>query len=55
MPSLVDAIRAVPDDQLEMERELPWGTSTVADALPVPYWNTCYHEGQISYIHTLIE
>ena len=53
--ALVAAIRAVPDDQLERELALPWGMSTVADALLVPYWNMCYHEGQISYIHTLIE
>ena len=53
--ALVEAIRAVPDDELELELELPWAMSTVADALLIPYWNMCYHEGQISYIHTLIE
>lgn len=53
--ALVAVIRAVPDDQLELELGLPWGMSTVADALLIPYWNMCYHEGQISYIHTLTE
>lgn len=53
--ALVAALRAIPDDQMELEVELPWGKSTVADALLIPYWNMCYHEGQISYIHTLLE
>ena len=53
--ALAEAIRAVPDDHLELAVALPWGTSTVADALLIPYWNMCYHEGQISYIHTLSE
>ena len=51
--TLAAAIRALPDDQLELEVTLPGETSTVADDLLHPYWNMSYHEGQINYIQTL--
>lgn len=51
--ALADAIRAIPDDQLDQEITLPGEISTVADDLLHSYWNMVYHEGQISYIQTL--
>jgi len=53
--ALVAAIRAVPDDQLELAITLPDEISTVAEDLLHPYWNMAYHEGQINYIRTLEE
>jgi len=51
--ALAAAIRALPDDQLELEVTLPGETSTVADDMLHAYWNMSYHEGQINYIQTL--
>ena len=50
---LASAIRATPDDALELTIPLPWETITVALAFLLPYWNMSYHEGQITYIQTL--
>ena len=51
--SLVAAIRAIPDDHLELEIALPGETSTVAEDIFHSYWNMAYHGGQINYIHSL--
>jgi len=50
---LVDAIRAVPDEQLETILKAPW------DEAPIGFWLTYagghnqYHIGQMNYIQTL--
>lgn len=51
--ALAAAIRALPDDHLELEVTLPGETSTVADDMLHSYWNMSYHEGQINYIRAL--
>lgn len=50
---LTAAIRAAPDEALEMEIALPWATRSLADIFLLPYWNMSYHEGQINYIQSL--
>jgi len=52
---LAAAIRATPDDSLEIPITLPWETITLAQCFLIPYWNMSYHEGQIAYIQTLCE
>ncbi len=46
----VSAIEAVPDSELDIEIEMPWGKYTVAQIMSYPYWNMAYHEGQTNYI-----
>ena len=53
--SLVTAIRAVSEEELEREIVLPGETSTVREDLLHSYWNMTYHEGQINYIQTLCD
>src|SRR5438046_3053896 len=50
---VVAVIRAVPDDALSVEIELPWGKSTLAEIISYPYWNMTYHLGQINYIASM--
>lgn len=46
----VSVIEAVPDSDLGIEIEMPWGNYTVAQTMAYPYWNMSYHEGQTNYI-----
>ena len=48
------AIEVLPDDDLEIEIAMPWGPSTLAQIAAYPYWNACYHEGQINYIASIL-
>ena len=48
------AVRAIPDDALTDEIEMPWRTQTVAEIVAYPYWNMTYHLGQINYIASLL-
>ena len=50
----IAAINSVPDEDLSVEIELPWGKMTIAQILAYPYWNMSYHEGQIYYISSLL-
>ena len=52
---LAATIRAVPTDALDTEVELPWGPATASFVINYPLWNMAYHEGQISYIATLLK
>jgi hypothetical protein len=55
--ALARVLRSYPSDRLEEERILPFNggmTRTQADLLFIPYWNLCYHIGQINYIQTLL-
>jgi hypothetical protein len=44
------AIEAVPDSDLGIEIEMPWGTYNVGQVMGYPHWNMSYHEGQTNYI-----
>lgn len=48
-----EAILTVADHQLPLEIPMPWGTFSLAQIILYPYWNMTYHQGQITYIHTL--
>ena len=48
------AIRAVPDADLELEIQLPWGPATVVKIIGNPLWNMGYHEGQINYLASML-
>ena len=50
----VGAAKSVPDSDLDIEIAAPWGSLTIAQALAYPYWNACYHEGQINYIASML-
>ena len=50
---VADAIRALSDDDLEIEIEPPWRRQTLAEIIAYPHWNMSYHEGQINYIASL--
>jgi len=48
------AIQAVPDEQLETDRTLPWGQRwKLRRLLTAPGTHIAYHWGQISYLQTL--
>lgn len=49
------ALRALPDNALSEEIEIPSGKQTVAELIAYPYWNMTYHLGQINYIAALPE
>ncbi|MBW3625872.1 MAG: hypothetical protein KY468_20965 [Armatimonadetes bacterium] len=54
--ALVAAIQAFPAEDLDETITLPFGggmTKSYAEVMLVPYWNMCYHQGQICYIQTL--
>ncbi len=53
--ALATAIRAIPDEHLELEIILPGEITTVAEDMLHSYWNMAYHEGQINYISSLTE
>jgi len=48
------AIRAVPDADLGVQIEMPWGPMTLAEIIAYPQWNMTYHEGQINYIASIL-
>jgi len=50
----VEIISALPDEELEVEIDLPWGKSSLAEILAYPYWNMTYHQGQINYIASML-
>lgn len=53
--NLVKAIEAFPADSLEKTVLLPWEQTpkSFAEVMFTNYWNSTYHEGQISFIQTL--
>lgn len=50
LPKIKDAILSVPDEDLSKEVQMPWGPMTLKQIVGYPFWNMCYHEGQINYI-----
>ncbi len=53
--AIVAAIQAVPDEDLEVEVQMPWGPMKLSQILAYPYWNMSYHEGQVNYIASMLE
>ena len=51
---VVAAIQALPDADLETEVNMPWGGMTLRALCTYPFWNMSYHQGQITYIGSLI-
>ncbi|MBV9868329.1 MAG: hypothetical protein JO316_23490 [Abitibacteriaceae bacterium] len=50
----IAAIRAVPDEDLQVEVQMPWGPMALAQIISYPYWNMSYHEGQINYVASML-
>jgi uncharacterized damage-inducible protein DinB len=50
----IAAIKDVPDSDINVEVTTPFGTMTLAQIMSYPYWNMCYHEGQINYIASML-
>ena len=50
----IAAIKEVPDEDLELQVNMPWGPMAVAQIVSYPFWNMCYHEGQINYIASML-
>ena len=50
----VETIRTVPDGDLNIEIQMPWGPYTLAQVITYPYWNMSYHEGQINFIASML-
>jgi uncharacterized damage-inducible protein DinB len=51
---VIDAMGKVSDDDLSVEIEFPWAKMTLSQVIAYPYWNMCYHEGQINYIASML-
>lgn len=51
---VAEAIRNVPDEDLQSEIAMPWGPMTMTQIMAYPYWNACYHEGQINFIASIL-
>lgn len=50
----VQTIKHVPDEDLGIEVQMPWGPMTLSQIMGYPFWNMCYHEGQINYIASML-
>jgi len=51
---LIETIKSVPDADLEIVIEIPWGSRTMPDTLSYSQWNMTYHLGQINYIASML-
>jgi hypothetical protein len=51
---VVTAIETVGEHELDTEIETPFGKLKLEQIISYPYWNTCYHEGQINYIASIL-
>jgi uncharacterized damage-inducible protein DinB len=51
---VIKAIQEVPDSELSVVVEMPWGPMTISQIMGYPFWNMCYHEGQINYIASIL-
>lgn len=47
---IVEVVRALSDEDLSLEVSMFQSTMTLAQLASYPYWNACYHEGQINFI-----
>ncbi len=51
---VAEVIRAVPDEELSLEIQTPFGPMTLTQLSSYPYWNAIYHEGQINFIALML-
>jgi uncharacterized damage-inducible protein DinB len=51
---VAEVICSVPDEDLAIQIDMPWGPMTLAQIISYPYWNMTYHEGQINYIASIL-
>lgn len=51
---VAEAIGALADEDFDAEIQMPWGAMTLAQIAAYPYWNACYHEGQINFIASML-
>lgn len=51
---VVAVIADLSDDDLEVMIDAPWGPMSLAQSASYPYWNSCYHEGQINYLASML-
>ncbi len=49
-----EAAQALDDKDLAISIDCPWGPMTLELIAAYPYWNTCYHEGQVNYIASML-
>lgn len=47
-------VGALADDDFDIEIQMPWGATTIAQMADYPYWNAKYHAGQINFIASLL-
>jgi hypothetical protein len=50
----VKALLLVPDEDLGVQIEMPWGPISLAQVISYPYWNMSYHTGQINYLASML-
>jgi hypothetical protein len=50
----VATIRSIPDSDLAIEVQMPWGPMSVERMIAYPAWNMNYHEAQINYIASMM-
>ncbi|MGO8673943.1 MAG: DinB family protein [Capsulimonadaceae bacterium] len=52
--NVIAALQDVSEEDLAVEIGMPWGPMTLAQIAAYPFWNMCYHEGQINYIASML-
>lgn len=52
--TLIAAIEGVPDSELEVAINMPWGAKSTHEVIQYPYWNMTYHLGQVNYIASIL-
>ena len=52
--SLIATIEEVPDSELEVPIDMPWGAKSTYEVIQYPYWNMTYHLGQVNYIASIL-
>lgn len=50
----IAAVNELNAEDLGQAINMPWGPMTVEQIASYPYWNMCYHEGQINYIASML-
>ena len=51
---LIATIKEVPDSELEVPIDMPWGAKATHEIIMYPHWNMSYHLGQINYIASIL-
>ncbi len=54
LPKVIEAIKSVPDQDLDVKVDMPWGPMSLKEIISYPFWNMSYHEGQINYIASML-